>query len=144
MPAVLRGDAVADTLRRQLGAADGAWVDSKGCLRTVRKLDLAGAGLPHVPLGLVPRSVRELMCRYVMGTLKPADRSAVYDARKVLRRYGLLQQTKPRICRLKMSPPERRESHRQYLREWRRARRRAKVAPNSNEDGHTPQSPDGA
>ena len=110
----------------RLCAQPGVHLDRNGCVQTNRKLHLDDGPLP---LDLIPEKVRRTLSLYMAGQFDHGRRSVLYEARKVLRRYGLL--SKPTRTRTPGAPTsgrttrnkgDAREQRRLYKREWRRRR----------------------
>ena len=102
-------------LVERLSKQDGVHLDRHGCVQTTRKLQLDGP----LPPELIPMKIMRLLHRYTTGQLNSRPRSALYEARKVLRRYAMLPEDKPRPLN---TTSDAREQRRAYKREWRRRR----------------------
>lgn len=105
-------------VRKRLSELPGVTFDGQGCVKTTRKLP------ELIPLTLVPMYVRKLHARYQSGDL-PAKETAVYDMRRILRRYRLMPEAGPRICYSAILDPEARHRARlDYLKRWRLKRKK--------------------
>jgi hypothetical protein len=112
---------VAEALERLRDHLDDKSIrlDSKGKLQLTRSLPIQ---LDPLPTELIPKAVLRLHERYQAGEVDSLPRAKYHSELARLRKYRLVPPGRPRTNKADMTPEERSEYNRAYLRAWRTRR----------------------